>query len=67
MARLTEHAAALGKYGAKQKWSGTTGEERKKIMALVRDAKKRKPKMSDNFAIANAVLQRQNHISNGGR
>ena len=67
MARLTEHAAALGKHGAKQKWSGTTGEERKKIMSLVRAAKKRKPKMSDNFAIANAVLQRQNQVSGGGR
>lgn len=67
MARLTEHAVALGKHGAKRKWEGVEPAERQRIMALVRSAKKRKPRMSDNFAIANAVLQRQNHVSNGGR
>ena len=65
--RLTEHAVALGNHGAKKKWEGVDDTERKKIMALVRSAKKNKPKMSDNFAIANAILQRQNHVSKGGR
>jgi hypothetical protein len=67
MARLTEHAAALGKHGAKRKWEGTDESERKRIMALVRAAKKNKPKMSDNFALANALFQRQNQRSKGGR
>ena len=42
MARLTQHAAALGRAGAKTRWSAATPEERKRIMARVRAAKKRK-------------------------
>jgi hypothetical protein len=40
--RLTEHAVALGKHGAKRRWQGTSAAERKRIMQLVRAAKKRK-------------------------
>ena len=65
--RLTEHAVALGKHGGKRKWAGVDDAEKKRIMSLVRAAKKHRPKMSDNFAIANAILQRQNQVSNGSR
>jgi predicted Fe-S protein YdhL (DUF1289 family) len=67
MARLTEHAAALGKQGAKKKWEGVSDSERRRIMELVRAAKQRKPKMSDNFAIAEAIFKRQNQRTRGGR
>lgn len=67
MARLTEHAVALGKHGAKMRWNNVDDAERQRIMSLVRAAKKRKPKMNENFAIANAILQRQNQVSQGGR
>ena len=40
--RLTEHATALGRVGAKSRWSGTTEAERKRIMSLVRAAKKKR-------------------------
>jgi hypothetical protein len=65
--RLTEHAAVLGKQGAKKKWEGMKDADRKRVMALVRSAKKRKPRMSDTFALADAVLRRQNEHTRGAR
>jgi hypothetical protein len=55
--RLTEHATALGRHGAKRRWQDTSAAERKRIMALVRAAKKRKREQaSDNYGAANAGL-----------
>lgn len=65
MAGLSEHASAMGKHGAKKKWEGMKDTERKKIMELVRAAKKRRPSMNDNFAIANAVMRRENQRNEG--
>lgn len=42
MARLTEHAVALGKVGAKNRWAGVSDAERRRTMQRVRAAKKRK-------------------------
>lgn len=43
MARLRQHAATLGRAGAKKKWDGAGDEERKRLMALVRAAKEGRP------------------------
>lgn len=67
MARLSKHAAALGKAGAKKKWDGVKDSERRRIMEIVRAAKKRKPSMSSEFALANAVFTRQNERTRGAR
>jgi predicted Fe-S protein YdhL (DUF1289 family) len=40
--RLTEHAIALGSAGARKRWEGVSDAERKRIMADVRAAKKRR-------------------------
>ena len=48
--RLSEHAAVLGKAGARKRWEGTSDSERKKIMALVR-AGKRKPVIERDFGV----------------
>jgi len=58
--RLTEHAVALGKEGAKSKWKGMNDAERKEIMKRVRAAKKRRPRQSDAFALMNESLKFQN-------
>jgi hypothetical protein len=71
--KLSKSAAALGRHGAKKRWSSTSPEERAKIMHIVRKAKEQrrndgKMPQNDNFAIANAVLLRQNQRSRkGGR
>lgn len=46
--RLTERAVALGKVGGRNKWAATTEKERKRIMSLVRAAKKKLRKMADD-------------------
>jgi predicted Fe-S protein YdhL (DUF1289 family) len=43
MANLSNYAAALGKHGAKTRWSKHTEAERKAIMRLVREAKAKRP------------------------
>ena len=68
---LRNHFAALGRHGAKKRWSSTRPEERQKIMRIVRKAKEQrsrdgKMRQNDNFAIANAVLLRQNQRSRKG-
>ena len=35
-AELSSHASALGRHGAKQRWSNTSADERSKVMELVR-------------------------------
>ncbi len=37
--RLTEHAVALGRAGARERWKSVSVAERKEIMARVRAAK----------------------------
>lgn len=70
MKELSNHAAALGRHGAKKRWSSTSPDERAKIMRIVRKAKEQRNRdgkmpQNDNFAIANAVLLRQNQRSRG--
>ena len=71
MKELSNHAAALGRHGAKKRWSSTSPDERGKIMRIVRKAKEQRNRdgkmpQNDNFAIANAVLLRQNRRSRQG-
>jgi hypothetical protein len=71
MKELSNRAAALGRHGAKKRWSSTSPEERAKIMRIVRKGKEQrrnegKIPQNDNFAIANAVLLRQNQRSRKG-
>lgn len=42
MARLTEHAVALGKAGARNRWAGVSDADRRRTMERVRAAKKHK-------------------------
>jgi len=71
MKELSNHAAALGRHGAKKRWSSTSPDERARIMRIVRKAKEQRDRdgkmpQNDNFAIANAVLLRQNQRSRKG-
>lgn len=70
-AELRNHAATLGRHGANQRWSKTSADERAKIMRIVRKAKEQRARagkmpQNDNFAVANAVLLRQNQRSRKG-
>lgn len=40
-AKLSNHAAALGRHGAKKRWKDTTADERAKVMEIVRKGKAR--------------------------
>jgi predicted Fe-S protein YdhL (DUF1289 family) len=67
-AKLSNHASALGRHGAKTRWQNTSPDERARVMELVRNGKAKRARegkqpQTDNFAIANAVLLRQNQRS----
>ena len=68
MKELSNHAAALGRHGANQRWSKTSADERSRIMELVRKGKAkraREGKRAQNpaFAWMNAKLVRDNERS----
>ncbi len=69
---IANHAAVLGRHGAKKRWKATTKDERARVMELVRRGKAkraREGKRPQNpvFAWMNARLQRDNELSRGRR
>ena len=64
---VTKNVRSAGSKLASHKWAQKSAAERKRILALVRSAKQKKPGMSDNFAIATALLSRDNQRTRGGR
>jgi hypothetical protein len=72
-AELTNHAAVLGRHGAKRRWKNTSADERARVMELVRKGKAKraregKRQQNPAFAWMNAKLVRDNERSRkGGR
>jgi len=64
---VTKKVRTAGSQLASHKWAQKSAAERRRILELVRAAKKRKPGMSDNFAIASALLSRDNARTRGSR
>lgn len=64
---VTKKVRSAGSQLASHKWSQKSAAERKRMLAMVRSAKQKKPGMSDSFALANAILRRQNERTRGVR
>jgi hypothetical protein len=57
--RLTEHAVALGKAGAKKRWDGIASAERKRVMESVRAAKLRPASSESRNSETNSAQRRR--------
>ena len=65
---LRNHAAALGRHGANQRWSKTPADERSRVMEFVRKGKAKRARegkrpQNPAFAWMNAKLVRDNERS----
>jgi hypothetical protein len=65
---LSNHAAMLGRHGAKKRWSNTNADERAKVMKIVRQGKAQRARdgkspQSPAFSWMNAKLVRDNERS----